>query len=619
MKLKHLFYLAVAGTLAAACSEVNESSFTNDNGQKRLNKVSSGNDRFSTRLNSETSEWESGDAIGIYMFDTEDKNILNNALNVKYTAMGNGMTANFSSEPGIAIYDMPTNFVAYYPHSTSADVIDATAALYHVDLSNQSNGISAHDLMWAKATDQTTESLLAGGLAFTFHHQLVLLRVNVTNENVSDVTSITVGGMNTTATFNLIDGVLSNADNQQSIALQKKNNKSFLGIMLPTEEIKNKLSLTIMADGGKYQYTVPETSQIDKFVAGNEYTFNINLGKDTSGEISGGNGSNTPWGDGGSEDGDGEKVSENEAIPTDYTQKAITKDTDLSTVLSGATGKVALVFAANADGYTFSSPLVVPEAVTELMLIGDTKEQVKMSLSQIQHVGLQKIALNNLVVTGDKSTALLTNTESNQFPADAVIELKKCYFTQMKTICDWTDGDEKVQNLLSAVNIDDCQFIDMDNVFNYYASKAITITKSTLYNMTQRAIYVRNANNVAITVENCTLVGLTSTPIECRFDNGNLYYKNNISACFAASGKDNIAYKMDVREFSGNYAAASIEEGKQPVMNVHGKPVDAAVFPNAWVDVTKTVSELFEDFANGNFTLKIDAQAGDPRWYKDAN
>lgn len=69
------------------------------------------------------------------------------------------------------------------------------------------------------------------------------------------------------------------------MALQKKDNKSFIGIMLPTEELKNKLSLTILADGGKYQYTVPETSKIDKFVAGNEYTFDITVGKETSGEV----------------------------------------------------------------------------------------------------------------------------------------------------------------------------------------------------------------------------------------------------------------------------------------------------------------------------------------------
>lgn len=616
MNLKTFVLLAVAGTMAVACSEVNESSFTDGDGQKRLSSISSGNDRFSTRLNSETSEWESGDAIGIYMFDTEDKNVLNDALNVKYATAGEGRTVNFSSNPGIAIYDMPTNFVAYYPYTTAADVIDVTAALYKVDLSDQSDGVSAHDLMWAKAANQSTESLLAGGLAFTFHHQLVLLRVNITNENVSSVTSVTVGGMNTTATFNLIDGTLGNMDTQKSIDLQKTGDKSFIGIMLPAEELVNKLSLTIMADGGKYQYTVPEGSRIDRFVAGNEYTFNISVGKETSGEIGGGNGGNTPWGDGGSEDGDGDKVSENEAIPADYAQKAVTAGTDLSTVLSGASGKVALVFAANAEGYTFSDAIVVPEAVTELLLIGDTEEQVKVNLKQIQHNELQKIALNNLDITGDNSTALLTNNETAQFSADAVIELKKCNFSTMKTVCDWPDGDNGAQNLLSAVLIDDCQFVNMKSVFNYYGSKAITITNSTLYNMTERAVYVKDANNVAVTVENCTLVGLTATPFESRYNNGNLYYKNNVSACFV-DRNPNIGYKMNVQEFSGNYAAAS-EDGKYAVVNVHGTPIDTNAFPNAWVSTSMTVSELFEDAASGNFKLKIDAQAGDPRWYKNA-
>ncbi|MDB0719012.1 fimbrillin family protein [Bacteroides xylanisolvens] len=617
MKLKHLFFLAVAGTLAVACSEVNENSLTDGDGQRMLRTISSGNDRFSTRLNSETSEWESGDAIGIYMFDTEDKNVLNDALNVKYTTIGEGLTVNFSSDPGIAIYDMPTNFVAYYPHATSADVIDATAALYKVDISDQSNGISAHDLMWAKAANQSTESLLAGGLAFTFHHQLVLLRVNITNENVSNVTSVTVGGINTTATFNLIDGTLNNIGTQKSVALQKKDNKSFIGIMLPTEELKNKLSLTILADGGKYQYTVPETSKIDKFVAGNEYTFDITVGKETSGEVGGGSGSNTPWGDGGNEEGNGDKVSENEAIPADYAQKAITAETDLSTVLSGASGKAALVFAANADGYTFSDVMVVPEAVTELLLIGDAEEQVKVNLKQIQYTSLQKIALNNLDITGDNSTALLTNSETAQLATDAVVDFKKCNFTNMKTVCDWSTGDNGAQNVLSAVFIDDCQFVNMQSVFNYYGSKAITITNSTIYKMTERAIYVKDANSVVITVENCTLADLAKTPFESRYGNGNLYYKNNISACFVTSNP-NIGYKMDVREFSGNYAAAATEAGQLAVLNVHGKAIDTNTFPNAWTDTSKTVAELFEDAANGNFKLKIDAQAGDPRWYKNA-
>lgn len=98
----------------------------------------------------------------------------------------------------------------------------------------------------------------------------------------------------------------------------------------------------------------------------------------------------------------------------------------------------------------------------------------------------------------------------------------------------------------------------MESIFNYYGSKAITITNSTLYKMTERAVYVKDANGVVITVENCTLADLGKTPFESQYGNGNLYYKNNISACFVTSNP-NIGYKMDVREFSGNYAAAATE------------------------------------------------------------
>lgn len=49
-----------------------------------------------------------------------------------------------------------------------------------------------------KALQQSTESLLAGGLAFTFQYQLVLLRVSITNENVFGCNKC-YGEMNTTA------------------------------------------------------------------------------------------------------------------------------------------------------------------------------------------------------------------------------------------------------------------------------------------------------------------------------------------------------------------------------------------------------------------------------------
>ena len=110
--------------------------------------------------------------------------------------------------------------------------------------------------------------------------------------------------------------------------------------------------------------------------------------------------------------------------------------------------------------------------------------------------------------------ALLTNNETAQLATDAVVDFKKCNFSNMKTVCDWSTGDNGAQNLLSAVVIDDCLFANMQMSSNYYGSKAITITNSTLYKMTERVIYVKDANSVVITVENCTLADMAKTPFE---------------------------------------------------------------------------------------------------------
>ena len=84
MKLKHLFYAAAVSTLAAACSEADELS-SGIRSEKTLDAIHSGTDRFATRVNL-NSEWESGDAIGVYMLDAGTGNIRNSAMNIQYNA-----------------------------------------------------------------------------------------------------------------------------------------------------------------------------------------------------------------------------------------------------------------------------------------------------------------------------------------------------------------------------------------------------------------------------------------------------------------------------------------------------------------------------------------------------
>lgn len=605
MNLKHLLFLAVAGTMAIACNEVDEASSINS--QKTLGTISSGSDRFATRVNLD-SEWEDGDAIGVYMFDTNNKNILNQAINVKYEADASGINTAFTASPGIAIYDEPANFIAYYPHSADANNIDVAAALYKVDISNQSAGLSTHDLMWAKATDKATDDLLTNGLSLTFRHQLALLRVNIKNENVTNVESVTVGGMNTTATFNLIDGALTNIATTKAMTLYKAGAKSFVGVMLPTTELKKKMSLTVVANGKKFQYSVPESSTVTEFEAGYEYSFNITLTKTDGSELDGNEGSNEPWQPGGNEDGTGGEVSDNKDIPADYTQVPVGADTDLANVLSGTTGKIALVFA---DGeYAFSDKITVPADVTELLFISETANQVKINLTAGVTWGgttLSKLAFNNLEITGAGVKLVEMNCV---FAADGAFEIKKCYIHDIKDIL---AIDNTPATTLSSFTVEDCRIVKIASLFYRYGAQKVTIANSTLYDME----YTANSGAMGtIDVQNSTLVGLRKTQFE---NSGKLIFKNNILACFAAAGSDNLTYKTgEILEFSDNYAAASTEANLLPMIKIHKNNVDGSKFPNAWTDLTKTMAELFEDASGGNFKTTI-TNAGDPRWRPATN
>lgn len=77
--------------------------------------------------------------------------------------------------------------------------------------------------MWAEANGMETADLQNSGLSLTFRHKLVLLRVhvkgNVTAENV------TVSGLNTVATFDLLSGTLSEGSTPKSVSLYRTSER----------------------------------------------------------------------------------------------------------------------------------------------------------------------------------------------------------------------------------------------------------------------------------------------------------------------------------------------------------------------------------------------------------
>ena len=612
MKLRYLFFAAAASTLAAACSEVDELA-SNALGEKKLETIQSGTDRFATRVSLD-SKWEQGDAIGVYMLDAETDNIRNSAMNIQYNAdlQETSATTNFvADDGGIGIYDQPCYFMAYYPYSSAdAGKVDAGAGIYNVDIADQSAGISAHDLMWASTGDMSTGDLLSKGLSLTFHHQLALLYVNINNDDVK-VESVKVNGLNSTARFDLLKGELAIEDMPQAITLHKLSDKSFVGVMLPAGSLAQVMSVTIDANGERFQYMVPSTSKVTKFDPGYEYTFNINL-KDMSGNlVSGGNGSTEGWKPGEGEDGDATET--NPAIPSGYATVPVNEATDLTAVLNNASGKIALLFAADAS-YSFSENLVVPAKVTELMLLGDGEEQVEVAMKSIINTGLQRLALNNLKITGDKNTSLLSNAAddnlANQFAADAVIEVKKCELSGMKHLCNWNGNTEydADRNALASFIVDDCYMHDMTAVFEEYRSKELVLTNSTFYKMSGQAIHPHTygtAPNPTIIVQHCTLVSLDKTPIQGTSNGCVITYENNVSALIDPS-HDNLSYNT----------TASTGEGNSAAKNDGTDVVATGGFKNVNFNTDYQMSELMQDAANGDFTLLIDAKVGDPRWYK---
>jgi hypothetical protein bacD2_07783 len=594
MKLRYLFFVAAASTLAAACSEVDE--LASSSSQKTLETIQSGTDNFTTRVNLD-SQWEAGDAIGVYMLDAGKGDIRNSAMNIQYNAevIETSTTTNFvAANEGIGIFDQPCDFKAYYPYSPNeGGKVDMGAGLYNIDLSDQTDGISAHDLMWAEKNGMETADLQNNGLSLTFRHKLVLLRVhvkgNVTAENV------TVSGLNTVATFDLLSGTLSEGSTPKSVSLYRTDEKNvFMGIMLPTTELRNKMKLSITTtDGKKYQYTVPDNSTVEEFVSGCKYEYTINVESDDS-SLEGGSGDNKPWGDGGTESGDGDEVLDNKDIPEGYTQVTVATDDDLTGLLNRykENESIALIFP---EGEYTSGKITVPAEVKELLFISKTENQSKLTLTggiAWENQTLKNLGFNNLEITG-RGVQLIADNSALSDGGTAV--LKNCHIYDMKDVF----SGKNIPTTMS-LTVDNCH-LETTNLLYQYKLKDLVIKNSTFYKMA----YIIKADVVATaTIENSTVIDIENTPFETGNDKAPMTYNNNISALikhkydnlffrFAVVGSDNYA----IVENDGTLAIGGIDE-------------------KCFVNTTTTISNAFTNLDEGNLTLLIDAKVGDPRWYK---
>ena len=541
MKLRYLFFAAAVSTLAAACSEVDE--LASSSSQKTLETIQSGTDNFTTRVNLD-SQWEAGDAIGVYMLDAGTGNIRNSAMNIQYNAevTTTSTTTDFvAANGGIGIFDQPCDFKAYYPYSSNEDgKVDMGAGLYNIDL---------------------------------------------------------------------LSGTLSEGSTPKSVSLYRTDEKNvFMGIMLPTTELRNKMKLSITTtDGKKYQYTVPDGSSVDKFVGGCKYEYTINVESDDS-SLEGGDGGNKPWQPGGEESGDGDEVLDNDDIPEDYTQVKVASNANLAELLNSnkENERIALIFP---EGEYISGKITVPAEVKELLFISETKTQSKLTLTGgvvLNDKTLENLEFNNLEITGSEVRLI---EREGVFAEGGVFAIKNCKIHNIKDVLSFESNPEET---LTSFAIENCYIGNISSLLYNYRVGDVTIANSTLYNM---GITVKNGAS-KVDIHDCTLVGLTATAVE---NSDSWKLNNSIVACFAASNMDNFAYNAGtLLECTGNYAAKSENPDLLPMIKNHKKDIDKAQFPNAWKELEKTQAELFDGTnEEGEFYTTI-TDAGDPRWRQGA-
>lgn len=234
--------------------------------------------------------WADGDKIGIFMTAAKEtlsaNSIKEGVDNVPYETNGSCSFSPISG--GKTVYypiDGEVDFYAYYPQTT---VSDYKVALNVADQSKQ----EAIDFMYAKTTGchKTMPQV-----ELKFSHQLSWLVLNVqagnglTEDDLKNL-KVTIEDQNTTATFNLVDGTISDEGNLTNITMKTvEAGKIYEAILLPTTSKTRKIVFDLntgydapfvwtmesdLKGGNRYNYTTVKLTRTSVDIMGSIESWN---------------------------------------------------------------------------------------------------------------------------------------------------------------------------------------------------------------------------------------------------------------------------------------------------------------------------------------------------------
>lgn len=278
-KMTKFFALALlAGAMVSCSTEDTAPSTQND----KVAVQFTGGINVNTRAAGQT--WADGDKIGIFMIEA-GKTLSADAIsegvdNVCYQS--NGSIAFSPISGGKTIFfpiDGDVDFYSYYPQTT---VNDYKVALNMADQKSQ----EAIDFMYAQ-TKGCHKSIPQ--VELKFNHMLSNLVLNVqpgnglTEDDLNKL-KVTIKDQNTTATFNLADGLISGEGNPANIQMKAVQvGKKYEAILLPTKSTTREIEFDL--DNG---HDAPFVWKMDsELKGGNMYNYTTVKLTRTSVEISG--------------------------------------------------------------------------------------------------------------------------------------------------------------------------------------------------------------------------------------------------------------------------------------------------------------------------------------------
>ncbi len=294
-KMKRILLSAIALVVLVSCSKTEDVESAYDGELKITSSIA-------TRAVDQN--WESGDAIGVYMTETGSTTDYVGKANTQYSTTSTTESADFSVvSPDVMLYYPQSgdiDLMAYYPYKS-----DISVGAYPLDVTTQSPSKNI-DLMIATASKVEKNK---DAIPLTFDHKLSKVVITLTPADNSGLSvddlkdmSVVLSGTITEATYDLnattspIDfgDDAAAADITLPTAVVGETSAVITSIVIP-QSATPKFTFTL---GGTDSYDVTASSM--EFVGGNEHNYTIAITK-TAAIITGSKINN--WVDGADESG----------------------------------------------------------------------------------------------------------------------------------------------------------------------------------------------------------------------------------------------------------------------------------------------------------------------------